>query len=385
MRRLLPWVVLIGIAGIGPGLRAQTPVVVPLVNFSNSGQLGINVLIGTDPTPHTYLLDTGSAAFATAMGTSSSWTNATFTPTGGTFDISYGDGSLEYTGNVATATVTLSDANGDALAPVTNATLGIITNQPYANWTNEINSTPPIAPESPTTHQFFGTFGAGLFETASGLSSVLGQMAPAGLTQGFIIDTGGIQSTTPTLTIGLTAAAIASFPIKIPMNSMTGQLLTSTGVTVNLYPEAQTNAKLSLINGGGNYTKTIDVIIDSGGLNTHYSTHDTLPASIASGMDITAGTDFSLTKTGLSGNEDLDWTFTTGTTDYVDKMTLMDGNDALNTGIALYYQYEVMFDTQDGIIGLDPIVVPEPSSCALVAGGVFFAFVAWRRGRSREA
>ena len=357
--------------------------VIPLMNFADSGQLGISLKLGSDTNAFTYILDTGSAGFFTALGTNAAWNGAVAASniTATTFDVSYGTGSLAYQGNVATTAVTLTDINGTPLL-VSNAQMGVITNEPYAGWNTNINETVPVAPESPTTHQFFGTVGAGLNQLVSNqgsLSSLLGQISlPAGISQGFVIHTGGSNGLA-TLTIGLSDAMRSSFATLISMNSSTGIATNVNGTTVNLYPQAQTTAQYTLsMVGQSNFQTNGKLIMDTGGLGTHLTTGTDFPSnSVApftdvSGNAISTNAAFAVTAAAASAsNSALNWSWNAGSTKYVDQIGVVQGSStgSLNSGIALFYQYDVMFDTQNGVIGL--MAVPEPGAFRLLAAGMF--------------
>lgn len=359
------------LAACGSG-GAQT--VIPLTQETNTGQLGISVRLGDNTNSYTYILDTGSAGFFTAKGTNSYWDN---TITGGVltnrFDISYGSGGLRYQGEVAITKLTFLDAGGAPLS-VSNVRMGVITNQPYPDWNQNINQVPPIAPEHPTNNLFFGTMGAGLYATADdssggNLSSVLGQIQLApGLTKGFIISTGGRNSTNATLTIGLAAGATNGFTL-IPMQASQGVRTNGNGTTVNLYPEAQTTADIEIRKDADHYALTnADIIMDTGGLGTHLTRGTQvpdLPASLLDGAQVVAGAKF-LAFTNTNGWQ---WVIDpTGAVQFSNKIAVepsAGGAGSLNTGIALFYDYDVLFDTENGVIGLR--AVPEPSAAALLA------------------
>lgn len=356
------------------GVHAQS--VIPLINHTATGQLGISVKLGTNPRPFEYILDTGSAGFFSARGSTSVWDGVVSGGnTGETFSISYGTGSLTYSGDVVNTTVTLTDVDGMSLT-VPTARMGIITNEPYPGWNTKINTLPepvPPEPDSPTDHFFYGTFGAGLFRTdaANGsVGSILGQVPLAsGLIKGFMISTGGSNSTTPTLTIGLTQAMIDSFPIIIPMSASTGNATNDNGTSVKLYPEAQTRADYEITHGGDHYSATAGLLMDTGGLGTHITTGTDIdpPGSLVDAGKIKTGASFSVLVDGVMPGSGLDWRINpTGTTPFVNEVAVETGSAAgsLNTGIALFYQYDVLFDTENGIIALRP--VPEPHSALLL-------------------
>ncbi len=373
-------------------LNAQT--VIPLVNESASGQLGINLKLGENSRYFTYILDTGSAGFFTAKGTTSAWDNTIDSVTGDTFSVSYGTGSLVYSGVVANTKITFTDVNGFD-HPVSDVKMGVITNEPYAGWNADIDHKTdgvpdPIAPESPTTHLFYGTLGAGLYQTkpdGGSLVSVLAQMpVDAGLTKGFMIHTGGASSTSSTLTVGLSQAEMDLFPIKIRMNASTGTVTNDNGTTANLYPESQTTAHYTIIQGGETYTAVANLLLDTGGLGTHITTGTDInpPASMVSDGRIVDGASFETHVDGITLSQALDWLISpTGSTEFVDKVGVVSGNGAgsLNSGIALYYNYDVYFDTENGIIGLR--AVPEPAVGWLFGFGLFAAVVLRRRLSTR--
>ncbi len=387
-KALLAFAVL-GIHGL---LNAQT--VIPLLNESASGQLGISLKLGTNSNYYTYILDTGSAGFFTAKGTTSAWDNTIDSVTGDTFSVSYGTGSLVYSGVVANTTITFTDVSGND-HPVSNVKMGVITNEPYAGWNADIDHktdgvADPIAPESPTTHLFYGTLGAGLYQTkpdGGSLVSVLAQMSiDAGLTQGFMIHTGGASSTSATLTVGLSQAEMNLFPIKIRMNASTGTVANDNGTTANLYPESQTKAHYTIIEGGETYTAVANLLLDTGGLGTHITTGTDInpSSSMVSDGRIVDGASFETHVDGITLSQALDWLISpTGSTEFVDKVGVVSGtsNGSLNSGIALFYNYDVYFDTENGIIGLRP--VPEPAVGWLLGLGLFAAGILRKRISAR--
>jgi len=375
-------------------------VVIPLQMFA-SNQIGISVQLGTAPQPFTYLLDTGSVAFLSASGSSSYWDGAFASTTPGeTFDISYGGGALRYQGIVAHTTLTFQTVGGGSFQ-VDNVRMGAITTPPaiHPTWNADINSDPPIAPES---GQFFGTFGAGLNKSAAtngNFTSILGQIPlTGGLANGFVVHTGGAQSTSATLTVGLSQEMIDSFPILIAMNPLTGTNTNDNGTVVNLYPQAQTTANYSITHGLDSYHASADLILDTGGLDTYMTTGTELdpPGSLLdSGPSrIRDGSTF-LVEVPATDNpfsqelaQPFEWlTSPTGTTAYENLISVFtgSGNGSLNSGIPIFYQYDVMFDTENGIIGLRPI--PEPSALLLAAlSGALAALIArTTKSRSRRS
>lgn len=369
-------------------LNAQ--VVIPLHNEAASGQLGIDLKLGDNPRYFTYVLDTGSAGFFTAKGTTSAWDNTIQSETSQTFSVSYGTGSLVYSGVVANTKITFTDVNKNDYV-INNAKMGVITNEPYAGWNADINRIKdgvpdPKAPESPTTHLFYGTLGAGLYQTEPGggsLVSLLAQVSiDAGLTKGFMIHTGGASSKTPTLTVGLSQAEMDLFPIKIRMKPSTGTVTNDNGTTATLYPESQTTAHYTIIEGGETYTAVANLLLDTGGLGTHITTGTDInpPDSMKDGNQIADGASFETHVDGITLSQALDWLISpTGSTEFVDKVGVVSGtsNGSLNSGIALFYNYDVYFDTDNGIIGLRAI--PEPAAGWLLGLGLFAGIILRKR------
>lgn len=395
MKRLTHLFFLSIVLTFGASARAQS--VIPLILF-DSNQIGISVQLGTAPQPFTYLLDTGSVGFLSASGNSTAWAGAfTSTSPEDTFDISYGSGSLRYQGIVAHTTLTFQTVGGGSLQ-VENVRMGAITIPPeiHPDWNTDINSDPPIPPEN---GQFFGTLGAGLNKSAENngnFTTVLGQIPLAeGLIKGYVIHTGGAGSTSATLTVGLTEQMIQSFPILIAMNASTGNFVNDNGTQVNLYPQAQATANYTISKDEHHYTATADLIFDTGGLDTYLTTGseidppgsllDSNPDRIVDGAFF--GVDIASTDNPFTGQpgQAFSWiTDPTGSIAYENLISVLTGSSvgSLNSGIPLFYQYDVLFDLENGIIGLRP--VPEPSLSALLLAGVLVAARFGRRARRRE-
>lgn len=357
-----------------PPLPAQ--VVIPLRIFHETGQLGISLRLGDSQTEFTYILDTGSAGFFTAMGSTPAWegTVAPGSATGATFDVAYGTGSLRYRGEVVLARLTFTDVDGKPVV-VDNAQVGLIKNEPYPGWNEAINNPlGPIAPERPSTHYFFGTLGAGLYRTAAeggGMTSVLTQfpLGP-GVTPGFVIQTGGRSSDRGRLTVGLTPEIIASFPIRVPMVPSIGVFTNPNGTRATLYPEVPLRAQISVTTERGEYSREANVIPDTGGLGIHITRGAEIdpPRSVmgVKGRWLREGGAFSVRMDGVEGARPFEWRIDPLGGRLFDNRVAVErgrmGDDgrfsnpgSLNTGIALYYDFDVLFDTQNGIIGFRPL------------------------------
>jgi len=352
----------LGVAGVFSTLDAQpltSPVSVPLINTSD--HLLIKVAVGTNTHAYPYVFDTGSTFFATALGNGPSWTGATYTqsPPGNTFRAAYGSGALSYRGDIGIATLTFPGANPFTVSKIRMA---VITAPPglYPHWNEDIDAVPARAPERART---FGTFGAGLCEgkgTIGTCSGVLGQIPVAGLDQGFIVHTGGADSRSGTLTIGLSREEIDRFPILVRMQPATGSGTAASGQTVKFYPENQLEGTITLVNPRGRrYSARVLVIADSGGLGLHlvptrFGANDFVPPEefVNRYGNLRDGIRFSLTIPGVEGRRGLDWSLIAGQRGDVDRIHVGHGAvGSFNTGIALFHDFDVLFDLTRGVMG----------------------------------
>ncbi len=340
-----------------------SPVSVPLINTSD--HILIKIALGTSRHAYPYVFDTGSVLFATARGKGPSWEGATYTqsPPGNTFHTSYGSGALSYSGDIGTTTVIFP---GENRFSVPDIRVAFITEPPrlYPNWNEDIDAVPARAPERART---FGTFGAGLFEgkgSTGTCSSVLGQIPVSGLDQGFIVHSGGADSDSGRLTIGLSQEVIDRFPILVRMEPSTGSSTAANGQTVKLYPENQLRGTITLTNRSGRtYSGQVLVLTDSGGLGLHlvhtrFASNEFRPPEefVNRFGNVRDGIRFSLTIPGVDGHRGLDWSFLTGQRGDVDRVHV--GHDpvgSFNTGIALFHDFDVMFDTTRGVMGFRPL------------------------------
>jgi hypothetical protein len=261
--------------------------------------------------------------------------------------------------------------------------------EPFPGWYAAVNASPPTAPEPEGGPPlFFGTFGAGLNATANdngNMVSVLSQIPVGpGFTRGFIIQSGGENALSGSLTVGLTPDLINSFPILIPMNAATGTY-TIGSTTFNLYPQAQTTANYSISRGADAYSVTGNLILDTGGENTFLTTGSVVnppdsllneaKTQIIDGAAFTVQVDATTNPVTSAPGQPLVWTTDpTGSVAFDNQIQVDSGNSvgSLNSGINLFYEYDVMFDTEHGVIGLRPI--PEPLTTGLVLGGIFLVY-----------
>ena len=373
-------------------LHSQT--VIPLEIDTNLDRIGISVQLGSNTNWFTYILDTGSPGFFSAMGTNSNWSGAFNSfDTNKTYSATYETPGSGYSGYLANTDITFKTINGTLT--VTNAEMGVVTNK-GSTWNNDINQPTPTPP---LEGKYYGTMGAGFSSVAitdvtSGrmdgtLTSLLGQIKLVpGLIQGYMISTGGPGSTNGTLTIGLTQAMINSFSTLIDMQASTGNHTNANQTVANLYPVAQATATYSIVDSNGiPYTTNANLTLDTGGYDTHLiqGTDMNVPTNLLTSSNnyLASGESFNVSRSASSNAiitnnpTPLSWTIDpTGTNAFANQVGYspsIGGNGGLNTGITFFYQYNVLFDTQDGIIGV--AAVPEPSSLMLLSISVLFMLI----------
>ncbi len=369
---LLAW----GIAFGAAHAELTEPVVIPLTNYSEAGRLAIHVRLGTNPTYFPYILDTGSFAFFTALGNATAWAGLiSGNTTSDTFTANY-TGGRGYTGNAAHTDVHFQIVGGGNFT-VTGATMGAIT-QATSNgtiltqWDADINAPTPIPPEPPGQHLFFGTFGAGLFAVKTTtanqtdgvrLPSVLNQVDYGSLTPGWIIHTGGPNSQSATLTVGLTPQLVESFPIILPLNPARGSatIKNKNGTTSLLFSEDQTKATCTVVGGGRPIRTNVSVVFDTGGTLYPKIGPGVVPGSLVAAKYVSPKASVFLSTNSGSKNPltNLDWTIQQAdTTKNLISVGQTGSSATINTGIPLFYSYDVMFDLKAGVVGLRPVWSP---------------------------
>ena len=147
----------------------------------------------------------------------------------------------------------------------------------------------------------------------------------------------------------------------------------------------------------GAATFTMPVVIDSGATPTmHYTNTATdLTPYFNNGINgggVTNGTPLSLMVTMTNGIQTNLFTALTGNTapdiGVATTMTNVFGGGLydFNVGEQLFYQYNVAYDLQDGIIAFQPISVPEPKSCwMLLLGTLILTSIVMMRGNHAQS
>lgn len=273
-------------------------------------------------------------------------------------------------------------------------------------WSNTGNMTanPPI------NGAFYGDFGMNLAynsnNSSSGISNLIAQLHYGpGITPGFRI-TADIATQQAFLQVGLTSADTNSATAKyFHMNPDAGAPGGAT-MPVNglpFYSQQIFNANIMITGAGPLELTSMDVGMtpDTGASTTLHNTQlspSPLPDEYADFIgwsnpaedlgQLQDGLQFTLSGTTTLGETVgiLDFT----TTNLPNQGNVMVQNNRpsnttyyLNTGISLFYQYSVIYNMQDGIIGLD--VIPEPSSGLLVLLSSAAGFLFWKSRVSRRA
>ena len=370
-------------------------VLVPLhykVIESGASKLGIYASIGGG-TPQIFEFDTGGAGLYAACATNdkSPWWGANFSTTGQNVTNTY-DSGIRYEGAIVTAPVSFYADHHSAEALVTtadNLRVGQMTNIINTNgasyWTPQgeaTNGVPPI------DGVFYGDFGMSLAYANSGILNLVAQLSfTNGIAPGFRVRAYGNN---PYLQIGLTATDTAGssafyFTMNTNTNAPPGATFTNSGSL--FYSEQVFNANMTISNATTNFTANLGITTDTGASTTiHNADQGNIPSELYTTNSegkghLVAGADFQLYGTNTDSTVVDFFQFTTTGND----VTVQDnkpGNDQfyLNSGIALFQQYDVIYNLQDGQIGF--AAVPEPRTWALVLSGAFCIAGAMMRRRS---
>lgn len=397
--------------------RAQisAPVTIPL-HFTDVGggiyKLGIYVGIGTDATPALFEFDTGGsgfyAAYSDLAGISPWWGGGVTSDPSQPVTNLY-DSGLKYTGNLATAAVSLfGSASTSSLLVTTpsNVAIGQMGTIAQVNvetdvveqtlWTNAGNATP----NPPIDKQFYGDFGLSSSYAANGVNNLLNQLYYTnGVTAGYRIHVDAANQEA-WIQIGLTAADTAT-----PTALYFGMNLdeAANGAVTNnaqlaYYSEQIFNADIHIRDPEtGEIIHSVDVGMtpDTGATTSIHNTQSspgTLPAEYADIIEwaseaenlgqLAHHLEFGLAGTTLDGQDVRFFDFETSG-------TINDGNVSvqnnhpnntqyyLNTGITLFEKYDVIYNVEGAIIGLD--AVPEPTTTTLLLAAAAGALAIRRR------
>lgn len=372
-------------------------VLVPLhyrVIDSGGFKLGIYASIGGSTTPQIFEFDTGGAGFYAAYASSdtskSPWWGTGFAATGNSVTNTY-DSGIRYEGTAVTAPVSIySDHHSVAPLVTTSAALSVgqmtsitNTNGGAALWRPDGND----GGQPPIDGAFYGDFGMSLAYADSGIVNLVAQLSfTNGIIPGFRVRAYGAS---PHLQIGLTAADTSSssafyFGMNTNTNAPVGATFTNSGSP--FYSEQVFNANMTISNATTNFTANLGITTDTGASTTiHNGNLGGIPGDLYVTNDdgkvyLVPGADLGLSGLTVSGTNAEFYQFVTTNK----QVTIQDGKTNnttfyLNSGIALFQQYDVIYNLQDGQIGFE--AVPEPSTWALVVLGatLLTAVVARRR------
>lgn len=410
MRRLLCFSLLglcLGHAAAQNTVTAPVDIRLVPVFYGDYYKYGIYATLGgSTNAPGLFEFDTGGSGFyAVAGGTNTSYWGTNYTPSGQTFTNSYDSGNV-YTGNSVTTTVSIFSAREDGNAHDTAAIVtapNILVGQTTSitniygkndNWPSD---------SAPVDQAFYGDFGLALKSSDNQIMNLFAQLDYGpGVIPGFVVKLGAYGSSDPKVQVGLAEDEHSKYSIKI---QMAGKDTTNTFPNSELptYSEQIITAQMTLTNGGLVYSGTIGVTLDTGATpKLHDVENDTttLPSffvtnyttnqhtgEVSTNISVMNGTELSLFATETNGVTTLN-IFEMGINATNSVMVQLSNNFYINMGATLFYQYDVMYDLKDGVLGLR--AVPEASQAVLMAAGVLtviggsLARTALRRNKSRN-
>ncbi len=349
--------------------QALQSVSVPLyhvVDEAGNYRLGFYASLGTSPDFKLYELDTGSSGTFAAYN-SEWWPSFRFVRKV-TNPQRYESGVVFYFDVVSTV-VDLGGGARTGLVHVGKITQASGNGIPPSVWNNLVKEGKP-----PLHGVFFGNMGSGL-SSKDNIFAVLAQM-PGNLKTGFVIRTlGYITNENPKtpvqqgeLVIGLTDQIRSRFEIQVPMAA-----LTKNGTDVT-FPSGYLcrdqyglSLNVSISDGVNTYTSAArPTLLDSGAptatlyeLLPDFKVPDDLLNNKKTALK--NGVTFQVSADSTGSKPEWIWNLTTGSVKSLNKIgvspTKAVGEDIgqMNLGIIPYYTYEVMFDIQNGVVGLHRI------------------------------
>jgi len=306
---------------------------------SGDYKLGISVSLGGGPFK-LYEFDTGASGFYAANNTA--WWPTPVTVNSTIVNQSYSSG-IFYNSTIVNTTVDLG--NGIPTLTANMAQIQVAGGGSLGDWAANVTAGIP-----PLYGAFFGDFGIGL-SSENGIFGLLPQL-PGNLSNGFIIRTGGFANPHPTLQIGITAADRAQFTILVPMNGTVANVTYPTsGYPTYAQQIIIANATFSL--GRVHTTFPAGLVLDTGAPSMEIHDNDTnitLPDSLLSGKQVIPGTNVTLVADNwllgfIAGN-------VSGQNQAKDVSDPTNGR--INTGLITFFNYDVMFDVQNGTVGFYP-------------------------------
>ena len=365
--------------------QAQTinfPILVPLHFTQITGgnyKLGIYLGIGNGATPTLFEFDTGATGFYATFSPNagvSPWWGSGVTTTQTPVDVSYASG-LHYTGYLAQASVTLFASSNPASARLTTPILGIgqmdsIVDEKTNNtviW--NANGSPSGDP--PVNGAFYGDLGMGLIYNSNGIINLLAQLNYGrGVTPGFRIHANPL-SQNAFLQIGLTRKDVANpgalyFPMNVDsaaggqktptrLNYFSQQVFDATiHITDRKQGRSLKSPGVGMITDTGATTTLHDIQNSPAPLPTKYQDFITWDSADQTTGRLNEGLRFELSARTTSGRMARFFKFKTtsvvdaGNVGVQDKQN--DSDYFMNTGISLFFAYDIIYNLKRGEIGL---------------------------------
>ena len=367
-----------------------TPIQVPLhwrhVNGDATGQrkLGIYVTLGGGTTPKLFEFDTGGNGFYATYATGSSpWWGPAWTTTGGTFSQSF-DSGLAYTGTAATTTVQLfgSATANTPLLTAANAVVGQTTNIVDTKYTPHEQLWPLASGTSapPIEQAFYGDFGMAPKRGQAGIDQLAAQLLYGpGVMAGFRVHA---SDENPWVQFGLSASDTAVLATTFALNGGNGNGTSPAGV--KYYDNLVVTGSLSVTDGTREFKQPTGFIFDTGASTTiHSGTNVQFPDDLTKDGAGTRVKDRALVVVSGSSVLDGNWpTFMNITASATDKVGVQNhdtpteqGPYYLNTGIAPFLEYDIVYSLDGGTLTLVPASAAVPEIDPAGFGSVF-AFVA---------
>lgn len=392
MRALLA--LLLGIVAV---VHAETPriVSIPLYHVVSDGagyRLGIEAALGGSPEQKLYMLDTGSTGLYAAYDRRWWGEHRPIRPAPNAQV--YGSG-IAYTAEIVETSV---DFGGGAVANhVHIGRVETITGPGFTTkkWNAEVHANKP-----PLWGIFFGNMGSGLVEDNL-MFAVLAQL-PKPLSNGFVINTKGfllhkkVGSVVPqgSVDVGVDDAVRSRFEIQIPMSALVRNgrpIFLPSGFRAR--EQYLINVHLTLSAPGLKpFNDFLPALLDTGAPNTTIHGHgkkrseSVVPREFLSPDKETVrkGVDFATMSAGDRGWK---WGFEAGNRSAVNKVSVSADRPQpdINLGIEPYFNYEVMFDLERGVLGLHRI--PRTPKIEVNGGRerVTNAAAMWLRGRATSS
>ena len=388
-----------------PFLEAQAvvdaPITIPLYYTAIDGgahKWGIYASLAGGATPQLFEFDTGGGGFYAVYSSTpppaSPWWGMDYTVVNTNASIVY-DSGYSYSGNTVTAPVTLysGSSGGSAVATFSGmmvGQIGSIIDTKKGNAVKWPSGSPPI------DGAFYGDFGMDLTANSNGIVNLVEQMTFAnGVIPGFIVNT-PLNGSNGYLQIGLSSSQTNQGGFNyFTMNPLS---LGTNAAGTPYYSQSSVNLNLGISNPatGSNYSTNIGIITDTGATpnihNTQNASNPPFPSEWINGdKSLKDGLILTLSGTNTTGSNVTVYSITTASAnDYanftgnviVQDTATTHTNFAINAGLYFFDHQQVTYDLSNGLIGMGPLDVPEPSTYALFGIGAIGLLMVMRRKKA---